>query len=66
MIDEEILEIAKKTFVLEYYQGRFRGVELFQGNQRHILNFARAIIEKYEKDREHNLSKDEYFNSWKN
>ena len=65
MTDEEILEIAKKTFVLEYHQGKFRGVT-FRGNQKHILNFARVIIEEHEKDREHNLSKDEYFNSWKN
>ena len=66
MTNEQILELAEKNLVIEYYQGKLRGIKVFRGNPIHIIKFAQAIIDEYEKDRQHNLGKDEYFNSWKN
>ena len=61
MTDEQILEFAEQhfSFITEYTAtGWITDTE-------DLLKFARAIIEEHEKDREHNLGKDEYFNSWR-
>ena len=49
------------------YLHEYELVKIFQeyGEEPKSRTIARAIIEEYEKD-QHNLSKDEYFNSWKN
>jgi hypothetical protein len=57
MTDKDILELAENYF--DYQGGWIADTE-------DLLKFARAIIEEHEKDREHNLGKDEYFNSWRN
>ena len=46
MTDEQILELAEKNLVIEYYQGKLKGIKVFRGNPIHILNFARAIYEE--------------------
>lgn len=61
MTDEQILEFAEQhfSFITEYTAtGWIADTE-------DLLKFARVIIEEHEKDREHNLGKDEYFNSWR-
>lgn len=61
MTDEQILEFAEQhfSFITEYTAtGWIADTE-------DLLKFARTIIEEHEKDREHNLGKDEYFNSWR-
>lgn len=62
MTNEQILKLAEQhfSFITEYTAtGWIADTE-------DLLNFARVIIEEHEKDREHNLGKDEYFNSWRN
>ena len=70
MTEEQILELAK-TCGFDKFQKRKYDGESDYGVQwecweDQLLKFARAIIEEHEKDREHNLGKDEYFNSWRN
>ncbi len=62
MTDEQIFELASKH--LRYFDDGWRGTE-YSGEPQDILKFARAIIEEHEKDREHNLANDDYFNSWR-
>jgi hypothetical protein len=62
MTDEQIFELASQH--LRFFEDGYRGTE-WSGTPEQLLKFAQAIIEEYEKDREHNLGKDEYFNSWK-
>ena len=62
MNDDQIFEIASNY--LRYFADGSRGTE-YSGTPEHLLEFARAIIEEHKKDREHNLGKDEYFNSWR-
>lgn len=57
MVEEQILQLAENYFD---YQGGWIAY-----SKENILNFARAIIEEHEKVREHNLSNDAYFNSWR-
>ena len=60
MTNEQILELAKTCGIFEtdsYY---------WECWEEQLLKFAREIIEEHEKDRKHNLGKDEYFNSWRN
>ena len=60
MTDEQILKLAKKVgFSFD------EDDETWFCLDEELLKFARAIIEEHEKDREHNLGKDEYFNSWR-
>ena len=63
MTDEQILKLAK-TCEIEHWS-RQKG-ECWECLEDQLLKFARAIIEEHEKDREYNLGKDEYFNSWRN
>ena len=62
MTNEEIIQIAIK-YLLPYDES---GELQWWGKEDQLLKFALAIIEEHEKDREHNLGKDEYFNSLRN
>ena len=67
MTTEEILKLAKTcgfdTFVGEKDDGTQS--DYWECWERQLLEFARAIIEEHEKDREYNLGNDDYFNSWR-
>ena len=58
----EILKLAE-TCGFENWT-RDKG-ECWECLEEQLLKFARAIIEEHEKDREHNLANDDYFNSWR-
>lgn len=66
MTKEQILQLVKEHFEEEWCEEDGHGWVEFAGKPDAFVKFARAIIEGYEKDREHNLGKDEYFNSWRN
>ena len=51
MTDNEIIEIATKTLIPHYHQGKFRGVQVFEGNSRHLLNFARELFKDEREDK---------------
>ena len=67
MTDEQILELAKSCG-MDNFTGRTDEDKLspyWECWEEQLLKFARAIIEEHEKDREHNLGNDDYFNSWR-
>lgn len=59
MTDEQIIKIAENHFCCNV------SVMEYSARREDIIKFTRVIIEEHEKDREHNLGKDEYFNSWR-
>ena len=63
MTNEQILELAENFKFCCRDEDDIRNWKVTPSL---ILEFARAIIEEHEKDREYNLGKDEYFNSWRN
>ena len=70
MTDEEILELAKNfefDFSIKWRHkgGESRNQMYWECWEEQLLKFARVIIEEHEKDREHNLGNDDYFNSWR-
>ena len=60
MTEEEILQLAENHLIFEKHN------DVWKTDTLQLLKFAREIIEEHEKDRKHNLGKDEYFNSWRN
>lgn len=64
MTNKEILEFVKEHFEEGGIQDDGSCSEYY-GDPDAFLKFARAIIEEHEKDREHNLGNDDYFNSWR-
>lgn len=68
MTNEDILKLAETCGFDEFVGEKDDETDgvYWQCWKEQLLKFAEAIIEEYEKDREHNLGKDEYFNSWKN
>jgi hypothetical protein len=65
MTDFEILSRVKEHFEIGGIRDDGSSSEYY-GTPDAFLKFAREIIEEHETTREHNLSKDEYFNSWRN
>jgi hypothetical protein len=61
MTEEQILQLAENHLTFEKWEDICWKADTLQ-----LLKFARAIIEEHEKDREHNLGNDDYFNSWRN
>ena len=59
--NEQILELAKSCG----FNSGNAGATYWECWERQLLEFARAIIEEHEKDREYNLGNDDYFNSWR-
>ena len=60
MTEEEILQLAENHLIFEKHN------DVWKTDTLQLLKFVREIIEEHEKDRKHNLGKDEYFNSWRN
>ena len=69
MTNEQILELAKTCGFDKFQKRKYDGQSDYGIHwdcwEEQLLKFARVIIEEHEKDREHNLGKDEYFNSWR-